>query len=160
MAGTTSKRVLAVRFDREPIAGFIDAGTYLRPEGIRSNAVGHISVLPYQDVKAVCFVKDFESFGGWKENRLFTSRPKTEGLWVRLQFRDGDQLDGVLPGNLLLLKAQGFSLAPANVSFQNQRVFVPRAALTETKVMGVVGAQARQQRKTKPKPGQLEMFEK
>jgi hypothetical protein len=160
VAGTTSKRVLAVRFDREPVAGYIDPGTYLRADGIELlTPAGNVSNLPYSEVKAICFVRDFESFPGWKENRVFTSRPKSEGLWIRFVFRDGDQMDGVLSSNLLLLEAQGFSVAPADPTFQNQRVFVPKAAVTEIKVMGVVGIQVRQQRKPKPKPGQLEMFE-
>lgn len=163
MASSTSKRVLVVRFDRESVPGFIDHANFLRPSGIELlTPAGSVSVLPYADVKAICFVKDLGDPPSWKENRLFVARPKTEGLWVRFHFKDGDLMDGLLPHNLLSWEVEGFTVAPADPTFQNQRVFLPKTALTETKLMGVVGAQTRQFRR--PKSGlpenQLEMFEK
>ena len=158
MAGSTSKRVLAVRFDREPIAGFIDPATFLGPDSIELlTPAGAVANLPYADVKAVCFVRDLDTAPPWKPNRVFASRPKTEGLWVRFRLRDGDQIDGVMPNNLLQWEAQGFTIAPADPTFQNQRIFLPRSAVVETKVVGVIGGQARRAR---PKPDQqLEMFD-
>lgn len=158
MAGTTSKRVFAIRFEREALAGYIDPVTFLRPEGIELiSPAGTVSVLPYPDVKVICFVKDFDSFSGWKENRLFAARPKSEGLWVRFRFRDADVIDGVLPHNLLAWEAEGYTIAPPDPSFQSQRVFIPRTAITEARVLGVVGTPIRQRR---AKPGQLEMFDR
>src|SRR3954463_8854093 len=101
MAVSTSKRVIAVRFDREPLPGFVDPNTYLQPSGIELlSPGGSVTVVPFPEVKAVCFVREFESFSGWKPNRLFAARPKSEGIWVRFRLRDGDQIDGVLPANL------------------------------------------------------------
>ncbi len=159
MAGSTSKRVVAVRFDRESLPGFVDPAGYLKTDGIEIlSPAGAVTVAPYGDVKALCFVRDFESFPGWRENRVFVARPKSEGIWTRFHFRDGDQIDGVLPSNLLTWEQQGFTISPPDPNFLNQRVFIPRAALKETTVMGVVG----KQRRTRPKPddGQLSIFDK
>ena len=82
-----------------------------------------------------------------------------EGLWVRLRFRDGDAMDGLLANNLLQLENQGFTIIPPDPGFQNQRVFVPKAALTEVQVLGVVGSPLRR-RKAKPEAKeQIGLFE-
>ncbi len=81
------------------------------------------------------------------------------GLWLRLLFRDGDSLEGILPNNLLLVESGGFSIIPPDPTFQNQRIFVPRAALREVQGLGVLGSPLK--RRPTPKPaeeGQLEMF--
>lgn len=159
MAASTSKRVVAVRFDREAVAGFVDPGGFMRPDGIEVlSPAGELAVLPMAEVKALCFVRDFESFPGWRGGRLFNARPKTEGLWVRFQFRDGDQIDGILPANLLAWETHGFTIAPPDPTFQNQRIFLPRTAIAETQLLGVVGP--RRPRRPKTVEGQLEMFDR
>jgi hypothetical protein len=119
---------------------------------------GSLARVPYEEVKALCFVKDFDSFPGWRENRFFQARPKSEGLWVRFRFRDDDQIDGLLPSNLLVWEPYGFTIAPPDPTFQSQRVFLPKAAISETLLMGVIGT--RRPRRTKVPESQLEMFER
>ncbi len=161
MAVSTSKRVVAVRFDREALPGFVDPNTYLQPAGVELlSPAGSVTVVAYTEIKAICFVRDFESFNGWKRDRLFAARPKSEGLWVRFRLRDGDQIDGVLPANLLAWDLQGFTIAPPDPNFLNQRVFIPRAAVSETEVLGVAGTQARRKRAQREAEGQIELFEK
>lgn len=152
--------MLVTRFDREALSGFVNPQSYLQPEGLELlSQNGAVSVVPYQDVKLVCFVRDFQQGEPRQELRLFTTRPKMEGLWVRMQFRDGDVMDGMLPNNLLQLDSYGLSVVPPDPGFQNQRIFVPKAALSTVQVLGVVGSPLRI-RKPKPKPKeQLEMFE-
>ncbi len=83
-----------------------------------------------------------------------------EGLWLRLRFRDGDAMDGLLANNLLQIEPNGFSVIPPDPGFQNQRVFVPKAALTGVQVLGVIGSPLRI-RKTKPvAKEQIELFPK
>jgi hypothetical protein len=161
LAGSTSKKIVAVRFDREPVQGFINPQAFLQEGGVELLTVsGAVAVLPYPEVKAVCFVKDFESGPSWLEHRAFSNRPKTEGLWLRLFFRDGDTLEGLIANNLMVLETHGFSVAPPDAGVQNQRVFVPRAALARVQVLGVVGSPLRRPAKPKPTPKeQLKMFE-
>ena len=152
--------MLAVRFDRDAVPGFIDPQTFLRPDALELlTPGGAIARLPYEQVKAICFVRDFESAVEWKRNRLFISRPKMEGLWVRFNFRDGDLLDGILPNNLQLFESHGYMVGPADPTFQNQRIFIPRTAASDVKVVGVVGASLRRTTKPKRSQDQLEMFD-
>ena len=160
MAGSTNKKVVVRRFEREPVSGFVNPLTYLQPDGVELlTPAGSVSLLPYASIKAVCFVRDFASAGTEPEQKLFHARPKMDGLWVRMRFNDDEIMDGLLPNNLLQLEPFGFTVIPPNPSSNNQRVFVPKSALRELNVLGVVGSQLRP-RKAKPAPKtQLEMFE-
>ena len=161
MGGSTNKKVLVSRFDREPLSGFVNPQNYLLQDGLELlSQEGAVTIVPYGDVKLVCFVRDFQQGEPRKELRLFTTRPKMEGLWIRMRFRDGDAMDGLLSNNLLQLEPYGFSVIPPDPGFQNQRVFIPRAAVTEVQVMGVIGSPLRI-RKTKPTPKeQIDLFER
>ena len=153
--------MLLLRFDREPLFGFVNPHTYLGLDGFElMTTTGTVQIVPYAEVKIVCFVKDFSQRAPRREMRLFASRPKTEGLWVRLKFKDGDILDGVLANNLLLLDPAGFNIVPPDPEYRNQRLFVPRAALSDIQILGVVGSAINLGRKKPAAKEQLEMFGK
>lgn len=160
MAQSTNKKVILARFEREPVEGFVQASTGFDSEVIEVlTPPGVLVRIPVEDTKAICFVKDLDIGETWREHRTFLTRPKTPGLWVRLLFRDGDSLEGILPNNLLLVEASGYSIIPPDPTFQNQRIFVPRAALREVQVLGVVGSPLRRRPpKKQAEEGQLEMF--
>src|SRR5262245_8125503 len=107
---------------------------------------GAVLAIPYRDVKAVCFVKTWDEPAGIQERRSFGSRPRLEGLWIKALFRDGDFLELLLPNRLLDLPRMGFLGAPPDATGNAQRVFIPRAALTDCVVLGVVGASRRTQK--------------
>jgi hypothetical protein len=159
---STHKKVLVSRFDRDTLSGFVNPQGYLLSDGLElMTQSGSVSIIPYDEVKLVCFVRDFQQGEPRKELRLFTTRPKLEGLWLRMHFRDGDAMDGILSNNLLQLDNFGFSVVPPDPGFQNQRVFVPKAALSRIQVLGVVGSPLRTPRKPKlTAKEQLEMFGK
>ena len=160
MGGSTHKKVLVSRFDRDTLSGFVNPQGYLLSDGLELlTQGGSVSMVPYDEVKLVCFVRDFQQGEPRKELRLFTTRPKLEGLWLRMYFRDGDAMDGILSNNLLQLDAFGFSVVPPDPGFQNQRIFVPKPALSRIQVLGVVGSPLRAPRKPKPTPKeQIELF--
>jgi hypothetical protein len=160
VSGSTSKKVVVYRFDREPLQGFVRTEAWLGEQGVEIlSPAGAISVVPYGDVKVVCFVKDFAGEGWRQERRVFSSRPKTEGLWVRALFKDGDFIEGILPNDLSQLEPQGFLIGPADANSNSQRVFLPRAALKDLKVMGVVGSPARARKAKAEAEGQIKLFE-
>ncbi len=160
MTASTNKKVIVERFDREPLKGFVNPQTWLLAAGVELITIaGAVVVAPYEEIKAVCFVRDLEFPGSSAERRLFTSRPKSEGLWVRMLFRDGDFLDGILPNNLLRLEPYGFSVVPPDPAANTQRVFVPKAALADLKVLGVVGSPLRRRKRVPPSEDQIKLFE-
>ena len=146
MASSTAKKVVVRRFDRENLTGFVNTFSYLQPNAIELlKPDGALVLLPYEEVKSVCFVKDFEAEA--ESRRIFMTRPKLEGLWVRMLLRDGEILDGILPNSLLTWDISGFTVTPPEPDSNNQRVFVPRPALKSIQVLGVVGSPLRAKRK-------------
>ena len=140
---STHKKVVVLLLDRTPIRGYLnpanlgrsDAIDLLTPEG------EHRSVA-LEDVKSVYFVREFlEPFE--PERKTFLSRPKLDGLWVRLKFRDADQMEGIVSNDLLDLLDTGVHLSPPELHGNSLRMFIPRSALEEMKVLGVVGVARR-----------------
>jgi uncharacterized protein DUF6982 len=158
MAGSTTKKVQIWRFDREALSGFVNPTTYITESGIELlTLAGNVIVAKYAEIKAVVFVRDFDPEDSGTLRRSFLSRPKLDGLWLRLIFRDGDVQEAVMPNNLLHVEPLGFNLIPPETT---QRLWVPRQALTSVQVLGVIGVRAAAARK--PKPGtkdQIGLFE-
>jgi len=158
LAGSTSKKVRINRFEREPLLGYVNPLTYLRPAGVELlTPDGNYAVVPYSEVKSVQFVKDFEPPDPAAERKVFNTRPKLDGLWVK--FRDGEVMDGILANNLLLMESQGFTVVPPDPYSNNQRLFLPRAALTELQVLGVVGSPLRRRKPKAAPKEQIGLFD-
>ena len=149
MAASTTKKAVIRRFDREPLCGYVNPVSFLQPGAVELLSVeGNIAVIPYADIKSIAFVRDFTP-SEQPERRVFQTRPKMEGIWVILQFRDGDALEGIMPNNLLQVEPYGFMIVPPDSSSNHQRIFAPREALRTVEVLGVVGSPLHR-RKTKP----------
>ena len=129
--------------DKKPLRGYLnpvrlgqaDPIDLLTPEG------EHIEV-PLARVRSVYFVREFtDDFE--PERKAFLSRPKLDGLWVRLRFSDGENIEGVVPNDLLALLDNGVQITPPDLNSATLRMFIPRAALAEMTVLGVVGVARR-----------------
>jgi hypothetical protein len=158
VSSSTTKKAVLRRFEKEPLAGYINPLTFLQLTGIELlSPKGNVVLVPYSDVKTVAFVRDFES-ASEPTRQLFQTRPKMEGLWVRLEYRDGDLTEGILPNNLLHIETYGFTVIPPDAYGNVQRLFVPRTALRSVQVLGVVGSPLK--RKAKPAAkDQIGLFE-
>ncbi len=89
-------------------------------------------------IRAVYFVRDLdERFE--PERKTFLSRPKLDGLWVKIRFLDDGLLEGVILNDLLNLMDQGLHITPPDFHANADRIYVPRSALAELTVLGVVG---------------------
>jgi hypothetical protein len=159
VAVSTTKKAVVRRFDRESLKGFINPQTYIQPSGIELlTQAGTIASIPFAEVKTVVFVKEFEIDA--EPARIFNTRPKMDGLWVRMTFLDGEIMDGILPNNLIQWERDGYSVVPPEPYSNNQKIFVPRAALSSVNVLGVVGSPLTKNRRAKPTPtGQQTLFD-
>ena len=99
---------------------------------------GEHEQIPLAKVRAIYFVREF-SDDFEPERKAFLSRPKLDGLWVRLRFTDNETLEGVVPNDLLSLIDNGLQITPPDLNSTTDRIFVPRSALSEVTVLGVVG---------------------
>ena len=159
MAASTTKKVLIRRFERETLAGYVNPLSFQQPEGVELLTVeGKVLPIAYDEIHSVCFVRDFAS-AAEPERRTFNTRPKMEGLWVSLKFRDGEILEGIIPNNLLHLEMYGITVIPPDPYSNTQRIFVPKISLAAVEVLGVVGSPLKR-RKPKPVPAdQIGLFE-
>ena len=135
---STYKKVVVRRLDHGLMKGFVDSTSYLGPNGIRMlDREGRTLNIPLHEIKGVFFVRDFDG-NPRSERKLFQSRPRLAGLWVRVTFKDKEVLEGLLPSNLVELSPEGFLVTPADLYSNNLRIFVPRTALSEITVLGVI----------------------
>ena len=131
-----------VLFGYLPAAGFVDRGEiqYL-------NLQGRVAGVALGEVKTVCYVRDFNLNDPANPERLqrksFVARPRGDGLWIRVVFReDGDVLEGLAAPDASLLDGltadQGLFLAPPDTRSNTQRVYVPRAAIASIEILAVI----------------------
>jgi len=145
-----------VLYDREKLEGYLNPLRVQNAEPLELLTVnGEHKPLSLKNVRAIYFVRDFD--GEYEpERKAFLSRPKLEGLWVRLKFRDGETLEGVVPNDLLALLDSGIQITPPDINGAVPRIFVPRGALSEVTVLGVVGIARR--KPAAPAPAQPKLF--
>jgi hypothetical protein len=136
---STHKKVVVLLLDRTMKRGYLNPAKMGEAEAIDLlTPEGEHRSLAIKDVRSIYFVREFtDNFE--PERKVFLSRPKLEGLWVRLKFRDNDCIEGVVPNDLLSLLDRGVQITPPDLHGPTLRIFIPRTALTEMTVLGVVG---------------------
>lgn len=104
---------------------------------VDSDAVEEIST---RDAKAVFYVRSFE---GNSENTVvnFYSRAAVaDGIWMRLQFRDGEVMEGIAMNSLRYLVQPGFFIMPTAPDTNNELVYVVKNWLVDHRVLGLRNA--------------------
>ena len=136
---STHKKVVIVLADKKAVRGYLnptrlgpgDPIDLLTPDGEHQE-------IPLSKVRSIYFVREF-SDDFEPERKAFLSRPKLDGLWVRLRYSDGETIEGVIPNDLLTMLDNGIQITPPDLNSSTDRIFIPRSALTELTVLGVVG---------------------
>jgi hypothetical protein len=155
---STHKKVIVRKSDRDSVSGYVAPANFVVDGKLELlNTSGNVVAVDLRDVKAVYFVREF-SDSEVMSRKTFTTRPRTEGLWVRLKFKDNEVIEGLMPNDLAQNPAEGFLINPPDLRSNTQRVFVPRASLTSVTVIAVIGA-ARRRRKGPPDTRQVTLFE-
>jgi len=149
---STHKKVVVRFFGRPPIRGYLNPNGLGAAESVELlTPEGEHQSFAVTDIRSVYFVREFnDDFE--PERKAFLSRPKLDGLWVRLKFQDSDTIEGAVPNDLLSLLDRGVQITPPDLHGTTLRIFIPRAALTEMTVLGVVGI-ARRKPAASPQPG-------
>jgi hypothetical protein len=136
---STHKKVVVVLADKKPLRGYLNPARLGQADPIDLlTPDGEHEQIPLAKVRSIYFVRDFVN-DFEPERRAFLSRPKLDGLWVRLRYTDSETLEGVVPNDLLSLLDNGLQITPPDLSSTTDRIFVPRSALSEVTVLGVVG---------------------
>ena len=151
---SSRKKVLVRRFSGDSVAGYLSPAGFIHAGAVELlDLGGRILPLPLNDIKHIAFVRDFNLTDAVNPERLtrrtFLARPRGEGLWVRLTFRTTDMLEGLAPTDLSLLDGAiddvGIFLTPPDTRSNTQRLFVPRAAISELQLLAVITSPSKKQ---------------
>jgi hypothetical protein len=162
LKSSTHKKVIVRKMDRDAMQGYVAPASFVVEGKLElMNTSGKVVLIELADVKGVYFVREFEDVET-SARKTFTTRPRTEGLWVRLKFKDNDVMEGLMPNDLTKLAGDGFLINPPDSRGNLQRIFVPTSALAELTVLGVIGGPAARRRRPRPAPAvdtrQVPMF--
>ena len=154
---STHKKVIVRKMDRDSVSGYV--GPTLVADGKVEvlNTAGNVVAIDLREIKGVYFVREFGEAESLTR-KTFTSRPRSEGLWVRLHFKDNEILEGLMPADLMHAMPEGFLVNPPDQRSNTQRIFVPRTALESLTVLAVIGASRRRRRGAQDQR-QVPMFE-
>jgi hypothetical protein len=156
---STHKKVIVRKMDRDSVAGYVSGAQFVNEGKVEVlNTSGTVIAIDLKEIKGVYFVREFgeaESLA----RKTFTSRPRAEGLWVRLRFKDSEVLEGLMPADLVQSMAEGYLVSPPDQRSNTQRIFVPRTALESLTVLAVIGATRRKPRGGGEDQRQVAMFE-
>jgi len=136
---STHKKVIVRKMGRDSLSGYVSPAHFIVDGNLELlNQAGKVVLIDLAEIKNVDFVRDFADSAS-AGRKTFTSRPRTEGLWVRLKFTDNDVLEGMMPNDLVQIVPEGYLITPPDTRGNIQRVFVPKSSLAEMSVLAVIG---------------------
>lgn len=140
---STHKKVVIELEDKSALRGYLNPSRLAGAESLDLlTQDGEHQQIPLAKVRSVYFVRDLAE-GFVPERKAFLSRPKLDGLWVKVRFRDDTTLEGVIPNDLLAFLDNGLHLTPPDLNSNTDRIYIPRPAIAELTVLGVVGVARR-----------------
>ena len=86
-------------------------------------------------LKAVFFVKDFQGNPDYDEIKFLNKQSVSSMIWVRVEFFDGELLEGKIANNMDLISSPGFFLSPSDQDTNNKRVYVIKSSLTNFTIL-------------------------
>ena len=161
---SAARKPVIVRYlTRDWCAGYVSAqlGGEISDLELLDGA-GKLRHIPWSQIKWVCYVREFPAEGSSGTfashgperllRRKFSTRPRAAGLWLSLTLADGEELEGVAANDRSLIDGAGLSLTPPDTRSNTQRVFIPRSAIRDLTVLGVISPPSASRLKTGPQP--------
>jgi hypothetical protein len=151
MASAQKKVIVRMTGDRLAF-GYLASGSLLPGAQLELIEVdARVNLIPIKDIQAIFYVKDFNLDDPIEPERLgrrtFPMRPKSEGLWVRLEFHSLAPLEGIVAIDLAfldtLLECQSFFLTPPDGRGNTVRLLIPRHSIRSLEVLGLVTSPTR-----------------
>lgn len=96
-----------------------------------------IEEVPSSDISAVFFVNDFHGDPDRNTIRFHAEEPVLPGIWVQVQFPNGEVIEGIVENSIRFLVDPGFFLRPTDPCSNNKLVYVMKSALVEHHVLGL-----------------------
>jgi hypothetical protein len=140
-----------IQFGSRTIKGYLDSPAYSTLEELLSCAshtspesfrIRHLASdiaeeISASDVKAVFYVNSFEGDSDHQNLNFHSRAPIVNGIWVRLQFIDGEVMEGIVYNSIRYLVDSGFFLQPTDPDNNNRLVYVRKSWLADHRVLGM-----------------------
>jgi hypothetical protein len=147
---TRSEKVVIQLADRR-IKGYLESPSWNTIEELLSHAppsspetfrirrldTDAFEEIPAKDIKAVFYVNCFDGDPEHKTLNFHTRAPIVHGIWMRLQFRDGEIMEGIVHNSTRYLVDPGFFLVPTDPGSNNKLVYVVKNLLVDHRVLGL-----------------------
>jgi hypothetical protein len=154
---STHKKVVVRKLNRDTLNGYVSPTDFIVDGRVEVlNTAGNVVAIDLEDIKGIYFVREFGEPDS--PRKTFTTRPRTEGLWVRLRFRDNEVMEGMMPNELTLVGPDGYLINPPDTRANIQRIFVPRSALAQLTVLAVIGGARGRRRAAAADTRQVPLF--
>lgn len=101
------------------------------------------SVLRFDSLKALFFVKSFDGNPDYRETQYFAGAPVYQGIWVRVRFFDQEVIEGIIENTLRPFMDPGLLLTLPDPESNNQAAYVIKSSLTELCILGVSASLAK-----------------
>jgi hypothetical protein len=146
---TTSEKVV-VQFGTRMVKGYLESPVWTTIEELLSGAPpsspesfqvrllesNTVEEIPVKDVKAIFYVHSFEGDPNHKVLSFYGNSPIVHGIWMRLQFHDGEVIEGIVHNSIRYLVDPGFFLLPTDPGSNNKLVYVSKSRLADHRVLG------------------------
>lgn len=141
---SSRKKAIFRKLSRDWLAGYLAAGDFVHDGRVEMlDLEGKVVALAVEDLKWICYVRDFNSGELNNPERLlrktFAGRPRGEGLFLRVRLKDGELVEGLAANDASLVSSDGVFLTPPDLRSNTQRIWIPKAALESLEVVAVVG---------------------
>jgi hypothetical protein len=142
---------IVIQLGSRTIKGYLDSPAWSTVEELLSHAL-HVSPesfrvrhlesniveeIPAKDIKAVFYVNSFEGDSDHQHLNFYSRAPIVHGIWMRLQFLDGEVMEGMVYNSLRFLVDPGFFLLPTDPESNNRLVYVRKNWLADIRVLGM-----------------------
>jgi hypothetical protein len=150
-ANSTRTEKVVIQFGTRKIKGYLESPAWNNIEDLLSNAPSSspetfrvqllvsdiVEEISTQDVKAIFYVNSFEGDSDHKELNFHSRAPIIHGIWMRVQFLDGEVMEGIVYNSIRYLVDPGFFLLPTDPGSNNKLVYVVKSWLADHRVLGM-----------------------
>jgi hypothetical protein len=142
---------VVIQFGEELIKGYLESPTWNTIEELLRNAPDSppkifrirrlgsdvVEDIPTENAKAVFYVNNFDGDFEHRPLQFHTRAPIVHGIWVRLEFFDGEVMEGIVHNSIRYLVDPGFFLQPTDPGSNNRLVYVMKSGLKDYRVLGM-----------------------
>lgn len=142
---STNAKVV-IQLPSGPLKGFVseeDLSTYqgstMDPEELkmRNAETGEEQSVAIDGVKGIFFVKDFDGKPDQPNIRFHDDSTPAGYLWVRITFKDGEVLEGMIDNSYDFIAAKGIWVTPSDPTSNNWLIYALKSHLSEFEVLGM-----------------------